>query len=66
MKIHTTVRPNQAWSGETMGILVLGEAIPRVPGSAGNAKTFNFPALDTKNILVATVGRLLSEHDTSH
>ena len=37
MKIHTTVRPNQAWSGETMGILVLGEAIPRVPGSAGNA-----------------------------
>ena len=47
-----------------MGILVLDEAIPRVPGSVGNAKTFSFP-VRYKKILGATVGRLLSEHDTS-
>lgn len=63
MKIHT-IRPNQAWSGETIGILVLDEVIPRVLGSVGNAKTFNFP-VRYKKILGATLGRLLREHDTS-
>jgi aspartate/glutamate racemase len=47
-----------------MGILVLDEAIPRVPGSVGNAKTFSFP-VRYKKILGATVGRLLGKHDTS-
>jgi len=63
MKIHT-IRPNQAWSGESIGILVLDEAIPRVPGSVGNAKTFSFP-VRYKKILGTTVERLLGKHDTS-
>lgn len=61
MVIHS-VKKNQAWCGEAVGILVLDENIPRVKGSVGNAETFSFPVRYRK-IKGASVERLLKKKD---
>lgn len=55
---------NQSWCGESVGILVLDECIPRVPGSVLNAETFNFPVRYMR-IPGASVERLLRHKDAS-
>lgn len=52
------------WSGRTVGILVLDEQIPRVPGSVGNAETFGYP-VRYRMVEGATVERLLYRMDLS-
>lgn len=61
MVIHS-VKKNQSWCGEAVGILVLDENIPRVKGSVGNAETFSFPVRYRK-IKGASVDRLLKKKD---
>lgn len=62
MVIHS-IKKNQAWCGEAVGILVLDENIPRVRGSIANAETFSFPVRYRK-IKGASVERLLKDKDT--
>lgn len=52
------------WAGGQIGILVLDERVPRVPGSVGNAETFPYP-VRFKRIAGATVERLLMTKDLS-
>ena len=52
------------WAGEQVGILVLDERVPRVPGSVGHLDTFPYP-VRYKKISGATVERLLMHHDLS-
>ena len=52
------------WAGEQIGILVLDELVPRVPGSVGHLDTFPYPVRYRK-IPGATVERLLMKRDLS-
>ena len=52
------------WAGAQIGILVLDERVPRVPGSVGHLDTFSYP-VRYKKIPGATVERLLMKHDRS-
>lgn len=61
MTLHVA-REGVAWEGREIGVLVLDELIPRVPGSVGYAGTFPFP-VRYKRVKGATVERLVLGHD---
>jgi len=61
MTLHVA-REGVVWSGAEIGILVLDERIPRVPGSVGYAGTFSYP-VRYKRVAGATVDRLVRDHD---
>ncbi|WP_080806847.1 aspartate/glutamate racemase family protein [Desulfamplus magnetovallimortis] len=62
MTIFSVSRPEQAWYGESVGILILDASYPCVPGNVGNATTFPFPVRYEK-IEGASIDRLLNQQD---
>ena len=62
MTILSVSRPEQAWYGESIGILILDASYPCVPGNVGNASTFPFPVRYEK-VEGASIDRLLNQQD---
>ncbi len=62
MTIFSVSRPEQAWYGESIGILILDASYPCVPGNVGNASTFPFPVRYEK-VEGASIDRLLNQQD---
>jgi len=62
MAIFSVTRPEQAWYGESIGILILDASYPCVPGNVGNASTFPFPVRYEK-VEGASIDRLLNQQD---
>lgn len=54
----------QSWYGESIGILILNAAYPCIPGSVGNATTFDFP-VRYHVVKEASIDRLLNQRDRS-
>lgn len=64
MTIYSVNKPEQAWYGESIGILILEASYPCVPGNVGNASTFPFPVRYEK-VEGASIDRLLNQQDPS-
>ncbi|MCG8565649.1 MAG: aspartate/glutamate racemase family protein [Desulfobacterales bacterium] len=64
MAVVSISRPDQAWYGESIGVLILDASYPCVPGNVGNATTFPFPVRYEK-IRGASIDRLLNQQDPS-
>lgn len=62
MTMYRVTRREQAWYGESIGILILDAAYPCVPGNVGNASTFSFPVRYEK-VVGASIDRLLNQQD---
>lgn len=62
MSLITVKRPEQAWYGESVGILILDAHYPCVPGNVGNACTFPFP-VRYERVKGASIDRLLNQQD---
>ncbi|MBF0232406.1 MAG: aspartate/glutamate racemase family protein [Desulfamplus sp.] len=62
MALFSVTRPEQAWYGESIGILILDASYPCVPGNVGNASTFPFPVRYEK-VEGASIDRLLNRQD---
>jgi aspartate/glutamate racemase len=62
MKSYRISNREQAWYGESIGILILDAAYPCIPGNVGNATTFDFPVRYEK-IEGASIDRLLNQQD---
>lgn len=62
MTLMKAGRPEQAWYGEAIGILILDASYPCVPGNVGNASTFPFPVRYEK-VEGASIDRLLNQQD---
>lgn len=62
MTIISVTRPEQAWYGESIGIMILDASYPCVPGNIGNASTFPFPVRYEK-IKGASIDRLINQRD---
>ncbi len=62
MAVFNVKRFDQAWYGETIGILILDASYPCVPGNVGNASTFPFPVRYEK-VEGASIDRLLNQQD---
>ncbi len=64
MKLYRVTNPQQAWYGESIGILILDAAYPCVPGNVGNANSFDFPVRYEK-VNGASIDRLLNQQDAT-
>lgn len=62
MTTYRVTNREQAWYGESIGILILDASYPCVPGNVGNASTFNFPVRYEK-VVGASIDRLLNQQD---
>ncbi len=62
MSVISVTRPEQAWYGETIGILILDASYPCIPGNVGNATTFPF-AVRYEKVEGASIDRLLNQQD---
>jgi hypothetical protein len=62
MTTISVTRPEQAWYGESIGIMILDASYPCVPGNVGNASTFPFPVRYEK-IEGASIDRLINQRD---
>lgn len=62
MTLFSVTRPEQAWYGESIGILILDASYPCIPGNVGNASTFPFPVRYEK-VEGASIDRLLNQQD---
>ena len=62
MTIISVTRPEQAWYGESIGVLILDASYPCIPGNIGNANTFPFPVRYEK-VEGASIDRLLNQQD---
>lgn len=62
MTLFSVTRPQQAWYGESIGILILDASYPCIPGNVGNASTFPFPVRYEK-VEGASIDRLLNQQD---
>jgi aspartate/glutamate racemase len=62
MATYRINKPEQAWYGESIGILILDASYPCVPGNVGNASTFTFPVRYEK-VQGASIDRLLNQQD---
>jgi aspartate/glutamate racemase len=62
MTLFSVTRPQQAWYGESIGILILDASYPCIPGNVGNASTFPFPVRYEK-VEGASIDRLLHQQD---
>lgn len=62
MAVISVTRPEQAWYGESIGVLILDASYPCIPGNVGNASTFPFPVRYEK-IEGASIDRLLNQQD---
>ena len=64
MKTYCITNREQAWYGESIGILILDASYPCIPGNVGNASTFDFPVRYEK-VEGASIDRLLNQQDTT-
>ncbi|MBF0229113.1 MAG: aspartate/glutamate racemase family protein [Desulfamplus sp.] len=64
MTLFSVNRLQQAWYGESIGILILDASYPCIPGNIGNATTFPFPVRYEK-VEGASIDRLLNQQDPS-
>ncbi len=62
MQVLKINRVQQAWYGESIGILILDASYPCIPGNVGNASTFPFPVRYEK-VQGASIDRLLNQQD---
>ncbi len=62
MSKFLVTRPEQAWYGETIGILILDASYPCIPGNVGNASTFPF-SVRYEKVEGASIDRLLNQQD---
>lgn len=64
MTFYSVTNKDQAWYGESIGILILDASYPCVPGNVGNACTFDFPVRYEK-VEGASIDRLLNQQDAA-
>ena len=64
MKSYRITNREQAWYGESIGILILNASYPCIPGNVGNAGTFDFPVRYEK-VEGASIDRLLNQQDAT-
>jgi Asp/Glu/hydantoin racemase len=60
--IYSIKSKTRSWDGESIGILILDAAYPRIPGNVGNASTFDFP-VRYKEVQGASIERLINRMD---
>jgi hypothetical protein len=62
MTVYKVRSKSPSWDGESIGILILDAAYPRIPGNVGNASTFGFP-VRYKEVRGASIKRLINRMD---